>query len=260
MNKNAVKNVIPKAALAAALLAIATFAATHVGAHAGHAGGEGNVVVQSVHPDSPAAAAGLEAEDRLLRLAGREIKSHEDLKKAMAAHRPGDTVPLAVERGGEAVELELTFGERPGGGVSIGVSLAIMGTDAGDLAPGEGLTREECVAWVDDTYRMGAMTRDLGLELAEDASALRACLERNIQGMRSPMPTGWCDNALKVHCSGLDLLTEIGEAQVARCAELLGEPLDSCADQKVFDRYMLGGEASDEAACRAARQACSEAG
>ncbi len=258
MKDIAIKKLLPRAALAAAVLIIAG-TATFVAAHPGNHGGSGSVVVQSVHPGSAAAAAGLEADDRLLRLAGQEIASHDDLKRAMAAHRPGDTVPLAVERGGETVELELTFGERPGGGVSIGVSLAIMGAGP-ELAPGEGLTRAECLTWVDDTYRLDAMMRDLGLEMADDAKALRACLKDNVQGMPSPMPTGWCDNALKVHCSGLDLLTEIGEAQVDRCAERLGERLDSCTSQRVFDRYMLEGQASDEAACRAALASCSESG
>ncbi len=258
------KNLILKTAIPTAMLVVAALAAAHAVGHTGdhsgpHAGGNGTIVVQSVHSGSPAAAAGLEADDRLLGLDGQEIATHDDLKRVMAAHRPGDTVPLTVERGGETVELELTFGESPGGGVSIGVSLAIMGPSPG-MAPGEGLTREECLVWVDETYRMGAMMRDLGLELADDAKALRACLESNVQAMRSPMPTGWCDNAFKIHCSALDLLTEIGEAQVERCAEVLGEPLDSCASQKVFDRYMQGGEASDEAACSAARTSCTDPG
>lgn len=243
------KNLIARAALTAAWLLVPALAAAH-GSH------DGKVVVNSVHPGSPAAAAGLAAGDRLLRVDGQEIAAHEDLQRVMAAHRPGDTVPLAVERKGETVELALTFGERPEGGVSIGVSLAIMGANAPTIPPGEGLTRDECLAWVDETYRMDFMMQDLGLELADDHATLRACLEKNVQAMPSPMPTGWCDNAFKIHCSGLDLLTEIGEAQVEQCAELLGEPLDSCAAQKVFDRYTWNGEASDEAACRAARDAC----
>lgn len=105
--------------------------------------------------------------------------------------------------------------------------------------------------------------RDLGLELEGGPQAtreLRACLAKDIQGMPSPMPRGWCDNAFKVHCSGLDVLTEIGEAQIERCGQLLGAPLDGCASQKVYDRYTRDGEASDEAACRAAQDACAKAG
>ncbi len=251
------QNLTPKAALPAALLlVIAALGAAHAGAHGG---GSDDIVVQSVHPGSPAAAAGLADGDRLLRLAGQQIATLDDLKEVMAAHRPGNTVPVTVERQGETVGLQLTFGERPDGGVSIGVSLAVPHAED-EPAGGDQLTRDGCLAWVDATYRLDAMMRDLGLELADDAGELRACLKSNLRQMRSPMPTGWCDNAFKIHCSGLDLLTEIGEAQIARCAEFLGEPLDACAAQKVFDRYSRDGEASDEAACRAARQSCSEAG
>ena len=66
----------------------------------------------------------------------------------------------------------------------------------------------------------------------------------------------------KVHCSGLDLLTEIGEAQVRQCEELLSGSLglrprqykgwQTCAQHKVFDRYSFDGTTSDTAACTAA--------
>ena len=36
------------------------------------------------------------------------------------------------------------------------------------------------------------------------------------------------------------------------------EKPSSCASQKVFDHYMRDGEASDEAACRAAYDSCSD--
>ena len=53
-------------------LAIALLVTTIASAH-GHGSLDGSITVQSVTPGSPAAAAGLEVGDRLLRLDGQEI-------------------------------------------------------------------------------------------------------------------------------------------------------------------------------------------
>jgi hypothetical protein len=119
------------------------------------------------------------------------------------------------------------------------------------------LTREECVVWAADRYDAEALARELGPDFEADAKALSACHARDTQGMPNPMPVGWCDNSYKIHCSGLDVLTEIAEGQVESCEELLGEKLSSCAAQRVFDRYSQDGELSGRAECVAARDACS---
>ncbi|HEX9731145.1 MAG TPA: PQQ-binding-like beta-propeller repeat protein [Thermoanaerobaculia bacterium] len=120
----------------------------------------------------------------------------------------------------------------------------------------------ECLAWIDKTYRIDAMTEDLGLDLADDHEAVLACVRRDTARMSPANAVRYCENVLKVHCPGLDLLAEIGEAQVERCEELLAGSLGlqtdrhegwkTCAQHKVFDRYSMKGEASGEAACRAA--------
>jgi len=244
---------IARVLIPAGLLLVAATAAAHDGQKV-------NFVVESVVPDGAAANAGLEVDDSILRIGGQALEAQADLKGALDAHRPGDTVPIVVDRGGEELTLELTFLEGPTGGASLGISVAIagQGTGPGDAFSGPTLTRDECVIWVDETYSIEARVRELDLGFEEDAKRLLSCLESDIQGMPSPMPVGWCDNAFKIHCSGLGLLTEVGEGQVEGCEELLGETLSSCAAQKVFDRYSENGQVSDRAACIAARDACSE--
>ena len=230
------------------------------------------IVVDSVISGSAAEAAGMQDGDHLVALDGKRIASQRDLQEVIEAHQPGDTVPLTVERDGEPVDLSLTFGERPDGGVSIGVRLAIMRTRGAPGAHGEGGHQAdlgeptegtiECLAWIKKTYRIDTMIDELALDFADDYAALLQCVQGDTQRMAAADAVRYCDNVFKVHCSALDLLTEIGEAQVERCEEELGESLGlklnqyegwrTCAEQAVFDRYSQKGEASDEAACRAA--------
>ncbi|MCZ6508892.1 MAG: PDZ domain-containing protein, partial [Acidobacteria bacterium] len=186
----------PRALASTFLFLFATIAAAH-GAH------DGNFIVRMVVPNGAAAAAGLEVGDSILQIGEQAMETQADLDQVLDTHGAGDTVPLVVERSGEKLDLQLTFQERPGGGPSIGVSVAITsrGNGSGEAFSGPTLTRDECVAWVDDRYRVETRVRELGLGFEADAKTLRSCLESNIQGMPSPMPVGWCDNAFKIHCS-----------------------------------------------------------
>jgi hypothetical protein len=222
----------------------------------------GTLLVDTVDPGSPADAAGLQAGDYIIRLDGREIATHDDLKEVMAAHQPGDSVPLTVRRGDETVDLTLTFGERPGGGISIGVRLSIMMQQG---AHGEGQVGEgsvQCLAWIDEIYRIDSLTRDLGLDLSEEYEAMRGCVGHDTRGLTTDNANKYCDNIFKIHCSGLELLTEVGEGLVQRCEDLLNESLGlnlaqykgwkTCGQREVFDRYSRLGRSSDRDACQAA--------
>ncbi len=234
--------------LAIAFLLLATVSAAHEA--------DGTIVVSSVNPDSPALAAGMQAGDQLVRLDGHKVTTMEELRNVMGAHQPGDTVPLTVLRNDELVDLKLSFGERPGGGVVIGVNLAV--SNPGDRT-GEGTA--ECLAWIDKTYRVDSMLQELDLDLADDYASILACVENNTRQMPAADAVKYCDNILKGHCPAMDLLTEIGEAQVSWCEKQLNESLGlslqqykgwkTCAQHDVFDRYSMAGESSDDAACRA---------
>jgi hypothetical protein len=86
---------------------------------------DSRIVIEQVIPGSPAERAGLEAGDGLLRFGGAEIHDAQGLQAVIGAHEAGDTVEVVVERAGEAKTLSLTLGERPDGGPSVGVMLAI---------------------------------------------------------------------------------------------------------------------------------------
>ena len=62
---------------------------------------------------APADDAGLESGDVVTKLDGDEINDGDDLRGAIAAHKPGDKVELTIERDGETQTITVTLGTRP---------------------------------------------------------------------------------------------------------------------------------------------------
>jgi hypothetical protein len=70
-------------------------------------------VVQSVVAEGPADRAGLRSGDRLLKLGPTTISSLTDLRKILDRLKPGDKVPVALQRGEKMLTLELEVGRPP---------------------------------------------------------------------------------------------------------------------------------------------------
>jgi S1-C subfamily serine protease len=71
------------------------------------------VIVLSVEPQGPAAAAGLTIGDVLLRFNGKPLADTDDLQTALGAAGVGGKANLDLLRGGEFTTVEVTVGERP---------------------------------------------------------------------------------------------------------------------------------------------------
>ena len=67
-------------------------------------------LVQNVEPGSPAAQAGIEAQDVLIAVDDQQVGSSEELAVAIDAHKPGETVTLEVVRGGNSREVTAKLG------------------------------------------------------------------------------------------------------------------------------------------------------
>ena len=74
---------------------------------------EGGALVDTVVPDSGAAAGGIEAGDVIIELAGEPVTSMSDVIAAILRFDPGDTIEVVVLREGERIEMEVELGERP---------------------------------------------------------------------------------------------------------------------------------------------------
>lgn len=110
----------------------------------------GDGTIAGVTEDGPAAAAGLEAGDRITAIDGAAI-GDGGLAEAIGAHEPGDAVTLTVERDGETLELDATLAEHPDDpakgflGVTLGGPMVferrIVGPDGEEIEgfPGPGM-------------------------------------------------------------------------------------------------------------------------
>jgi S1-C subfamily serine protease len=78
---------------------------------------EHGLLVRSVAPDGPAAAAGIRgarpgrpAGDVVLAVDGQAVREPRDVQRAVLDRKPGETVELQVARGRRKLRLELTLG------------------------------------------------------------------------------------------------------------------------------------------------------
>ena len=75
-------------------------------------GGQG-AVIRSVEPETPAAAAGVEAGDLVVAADGAAIDGATGLIAAIRDLEPGDSTTITVVRDGERIDLMVTLAERP---------------------------------------------------------------------------------------------------------------------------------------------------
>lgn len=74
---------------------------------------DGAVVVKSVEDDSPAAAGGLKAGDRITSVGDVAVRRRLDVERVLLDATPGDNVELSVQRDAEQLSLELVLAEAP---------------------------------------------------------------------------------------------------------------------------------------------------
>nr|MDQ6895697.1 PDZ domain-containing protein [Actinomycetota bacterium] len=71
-------------------------------------------LAKAVSAGSPAAAAGLQANDAVIAIDGKAVDSSESLVANIHEHKVGDVVTLTVIRGSQRQDLKVTLAARPG--------------------------------------------------------------------------------------------------------------------------------------------------
>ena len=69
------------------------------------------VYVQAVEPGSPADQAGVQAQDVITGIDGQSITRMRELQSLKNRLSTGDTMDLTIYRGGEEIDLTVSFGE-----------------------------------------------------------------------------------------------------------------------------------------------------
>jgi S1-C subfamily serine protease len=78
-----------------------------------HITGSTGLLVTSIGTGSPAQKSALLVGDTLVEVAGIRVEQNEDLQRALLGRRAGTKAHARLIRGGQLLELELEFGERP---------------------------------------------------------------------------------------------------------------------------------------------------
>lgn len=79
------------------------------------------ILVNSVGENTPASAAGLEVDDRILSIDGEQITDIEKVAN-LTESNAGKTVPILVERNGEQIKLEVTLNKENAGHGYLGIA------------------------------------------------------------------------------------------------------------------------------------------
>jgi hypothetical protein len=77
--------------------------------------GSRGVVILDAAPGGPAARAGLKANDAILSIGSRGIRTPKDLQAAMASHKAGETVEVTWSSGSNVVTKSIQLSARPAG-------------------------------------------------------------------------------------------------------------------------------------------------
>jgi C-terminal processing protease CtpA/Prc len=78
------------------------------------AGDVTGVKLSGVRAGSPAEKAGLQRDDVITRIGEAEVNDLQGMTDALRTHKPGDVVPITVQRNGQPVTLSVTLGTRGG--------------------------------------------------------------------------------------------------------------------------------------------------
>ena len=147
--------------------------------------GEGLVVIY-VAPDSPAAKAGFRKNDVLVELGDQLLVHPAQFRKLVQMHKEGDTIKLAIYRGGKKQSVSATLGKTiasrgllPDGSLLEG-NLRELKRELGDLHIGESV-REQLKELQEDLSRGGLDKEKLNVEIKRSVEQTREAIQEALR-------------------------------------------------------------------------------
>jgi len=163
---------------------------------------ERGALIAGVSEDGPAAEAGLLKDDVIVEFNGEDVESVGELSRMVRETPAGRTVALGVVRDGQAREISVELGERPG--------VVWLGPDIDRrqgvfIAPGDGEHGEHSVFAFGGRGRLGVQLQSLGDQLAEYFGVTGGAL---ISSVREDSP------AAEAGLEAGDVITRVGDRAV----------------------------------------------
>lgn len=73
----------------------------------------GSIVIDKLYTGGPAAKAGIEPGDRILKVGDKNIQKRSDVPAELSGRKPGETIAVTIMRGDKEIKLKVTLGKRP---------------------------------------------------------------------------------------------------------------------------------------------------
>jgi serine protease Do len=148
------------------------------------------VGVRDVLADSPAAKAGLQKNDVILRFDGEQVSSAQKLQRLINESAPGHTARLSISRAGAEQELSVTLGRREGLAPGAFGNFRLREGQAFDFNPDELKRRAEELTRNSDEWKKRAKEWEMNAE------------EMRRNGLEKFRAEGFGDNFRLVHGAG----------------------------------------------------------